>query len=89
MNANVQNSSAGDRWGPWVYRSLLYMPVNEERFLAKAHTRGADAIILDLEDSVALQEKAAARNNSRPPRLFWSWPRTPEWPNCAAPRSLC
>ncbi|MGH6619984.1 MAG: HpcH/HpaI aldolase/citrate lyase family protein [Alphaproteobacteria bacterium] len=61
MNANVQKSSAGDRWGPWVYRSLLYMPVNEERFLAKAHTRGADAIILDLEDSVALQEKAAAR----------------------------
>ena len=61
MSANVQKSGAEERWGPWVYRSLLFMPVNEERFLAKAHTRGADAIILDLEDSVALQEKPAAR----------------------------
>ena len=61
MNANVEKSGAGERWGPWVYRSLLFMPVNEERFLAKAHTRGADAVILDLEDSVALQEKPAAR----------------------------
>jgi citrate lyase subunit beta/citryl-CoA lyase len=53
--------NAEDRWGPWTIRSLLFMPVNEERFLAKAHLRGADAIILDLEDSVALKEKAAAR----------------------------
>ena len=61
MSTNTFKSSAGGRWAPWVYRSLLFMPVNEERFLAKAHTRGADAIILDLEDSVALQEKPAAR----------------------------
>ena len=53
--------TAEDRWGPWTIRSLLFMPVNEDRFLAKAHLRGADAIILDLEDSVALKEKAAAR----------------------------
>jgi citrate lyase subunit beta/citryl-CoA lyase len=61
MNTSIQKSTEEGRWGPWVYRSLLFMPVNEERFLAKAHTRGADAIILDLEDSVALQEKPAAR----------------------------
>jgi citrate lyase subunit beta/citryl-CoA lyase len=42
-------------------RSLLYVPVSSERFLAKAHERGADAIILDLEDGVAPAEKDAAR----------------------------
>jgi citrate lyase subunit beta / citryl-CoA lyase len=42
-------------------RSLLYVPVSSERFLAKAHERGADAIILDLEDAVAPAEKDAAR----------------------------
>jgi citrate lyase subunit beta/citryl-CoA lyase len=35
--------------------------VSSERFLAKAHERGADAIILDLEDAVAPAEKDAAR----------------------------
>jgi citrate lyase subunit beta/citryl-CoA lyase len=44
-----------------MIRSLLYVPVSSERFLAKAHERGADAIILDLEDAVAPQEKARAR----------------------------
>ncbi|MGD9881716.1 MAG: aldolase/citrate lyase family protein, partial [Reyranella sp.] len=34
------------------WRSLLFVPMTSERFIAKAHTRGADAIILDLEDSV-------------------------------------
>jgi citrate lyase subunit beta/citryl-CoA lyase len=42
-------------------RSLLYVPARSERFVSKAHERGADAIILDLEDSVAPKEKAAAR----------------------------
>ena len=44
-----------------VLRSLLFVPVNVEKFVAKAHTRGADAIILDLEDSIAASEKATAR----------------------------
>ncbi len=43
------------------WRSLLYVPTNRESFVAKAHTRGADAIILDLEDAIAPGEKAAAR----------------------------
>lgn len=44
-----------------AWRSLMFCPANAERFVAKAHTRGADAIILDLEDSVSADEKAAAR----------------------------
>src|SRR6266446_8756310 len=44
-----------------TWRSLLFVPVTSERFVAKAHTRGADAIILDLEDSVLPAHKAAAR----------------------------
>lgn len=44
-----------------AWRSLLFCPANAERFVAKAHTRGADAIILDLEDSVSPAEKASAR----------------------------
>jgi len=44
-----------------VMRSLLYVPGSSERFIAKAHERGADAIILDLEDAVVPAEKSAAR----------------------------
>jgi citrate lyase subunit beta / citryl-CoA lyase len=44
-----------------VWRSMLYVPVNVERYVSKAHTRGADAIILDLEDSIAVADKSSAR----------------------------
>lgn len=43
------------------WRSLLFIPVHVDKFVAKAHTRGADAYILDLEDSVPLAEKTLAR----------------------------
>jgi citrate lyase subunit beta/citryl-CoA lyase len=43
-------------------RSLLYVPAHSERFVSKAHERQADAIILDLEDSVPEQAKDDARN---------------------------
>lgn len=43
-------------------RSMLYLPAHSERFLAKAHERGADAIILDLEDAVPEADKDAARD---------------------------
>jgi citrate lyase subunit beta/citryl-CoA lyase len=39
----------------------LFIPANNAGFVAKAHTRGADAVILDLEDSVAPAQKASAR----------------------------
>lgn len=44
-----------------MIRSLLYVPGSAERFIEKAHLRGADAIIVDLEDAVAPAEKARAR----------------------------
>ena len=46
-----------------VWRSLLYVPANVERYVSKAHERGADGIILDLEDSIPLTEKKNARDN--------------------------
>jgi citrate lyase subunit beta/citryl-CoA lyase len=44
-----------------VWRSLLFVPVTAQRFVDGAARRGADAIILDLEDSVAATEKERAR----------------------------
>lgn len=44
-----------------VWRSLLYVPANNQRFIDKAHTREADGLILDLEDSVPPGERGAAR----------------------------
>ena len=44
-----------------VWRSLMYVPVNVEKFVDKAHTRGADVIQLDLEDSIPPAEKDRAR----------------------------
>jgi len=44
-----------------LIRSLLYVPASSERFIAKAHEREADAIILDLEDAVVPAQKSAAR----------------------------
>ena len=43
------------------WRSLLYVPASAEKFVAKAHERGADVVILDLEDGVAPDAKDAAR----------------------------
>nr|WP_282572060.1 CoA ester lyase [Roseomonas acroporae] len=40
---------------------MLFVPAHVERFIAKAHERGADAVILDLEDAVPRAEKPAAR----------------------------
>ena len=55
-------SDASDRKLP-VWRSALYVPANVPRFIDGAHKRGADAVILDLEDSVPLAERAAARRD--------------------------
>ena len=62
-------------------RSLLFVPGHDPRKLAKATTCGADALILDLADSVAPASKAPARQmlrdfifdarrHSQRPRLF-------------------
>ena len=44
-------------------RSVLYMPGANTRALEKAKSLAADSLILDLEDAVAPDAKAAARNN--------------------------
>jgi citrate lyase subunit beta/citryl-CoA lyase len=44
-----------------VWRSLLFVPVIARKFVDGAASRGADAIILDLEDSVPPGEKPRAR----------------------------
>lgn len=44
-----------------VWRSALFVPANIERFVAKATGRGADALIIDLEDSIPPDQKHAAR----------------------------
>ena len=46
-------------------RSLLFTPANSARKIDKALTSGADAVILDLEDSVAPTEKDNARLGAR------------------------
>jgi citrate lyase subunit beta/citryl-CoA lyase len=45
----------------FVRRSSLIFPVNVQRFVDKAYMRGADCIIMDLEDSVPEDEKDSAR----------------------------
>jgi citrate lyase subunit beta / citryl-CoA lyase len=55
-------SDATDRKLP-VWRSALYVPANVPRFIDGAHRRGADAIIVDLEDSVPIAERPAARRD--------------------------
>jgi len=44
-----------------VWRSLLYVPTIQPRFIARAADRGADGVILDLEDSVPPAEKERGR----------------------------
>jgi citrate lyase subunit beta/citryl-CoA lyase len=46
-----------------IARSYLYVPANNLEMLKKATSRGADALIIDLEDSVAQGEKDQAREN--------------------------
>ena len=43
-------------------RSLLFVPGDSDRKLAKCESAAADIVILDLEDSVAPAQKAAARS---------------------------
>ncbi|MEP6996753.1 MAG: CoA ester lyase [Betaproteobacteria bacterium] len=45
-----------------LLRSWLFVPGDSERKLAKAWTVGADALIVDLEDAVAAERKAIARD---------------------------
>lgn len=44
-----------------VQRSMLILPVHIRKFVEKVYLRGADAIVLDLEDAVPPSEKEKAR----------------------------
>lgn len=44
-----------------IWRSLLFVPAHMEKFVLGAPARSADAYILDLEDSVPIARKDAAR----------------------------
>jgi len=48
-----------------VSRSFLFVPADSERKLAKARDTGADALIIDLEDSVAASARPRAREIAR------------------------
>ena len=44
-----------------ILRSLLFVPADSEKKLAKAGRRGADALLIDLEDSVLPNRKSVGR----------------------------
>lgn len=44
------------------WRSMLFVPANRPDLAAKAPRHGPDVVVLDLEDAVPAQEKAAARS---------------------------
>jgi citrate lyase subunit beta/citryl-CoA lyase len=50
---------------PAVIRSFLFVPGDSERKLEKASGVGADALIIDLEDSVTADARPAARELAR------------------------
>jgi citrate lyase subunit beta/citryl-CoA lyase len=53
--------SVASRPAPPVWRSILYVPGNVPKFIDKAHERGADCVLVDLEDSVQPAQKPDAR----------------------------
>src|SRR4029079_12460441 len=56
MHAPGDDDEKGD-----LMRSLLFVPGDSEKKLEKGFGAGADVVIVDLEDSVAPQDKVAAR----------------------------
>src|SRR6185436_1426084 len=58
-NANGRRSCACGHGSPM--RSLLFVPADSPKKLDKALSTGADAVIIDLEDSISAENKAGAR----------------------------
>jgi citrate lyase beta subunit len=46
----------------FAIRSVLFLPASNPRAIAKAREAGADLVVLDLEDAVKPEDKAAARD---------------------------
>src|SRR6476620_9736822 len=45
----------------FAVRSVLFLPASNPRAIAKARNAGSDLVVLDLEDAVKREDKAAAR----------------------------
>jgi citrate lyase subunit beta/citryl-CoA lyase len=59
VEAEAKNDRSVDLFAA---RSLLFLPASNPRAIAKARGAGADLVILDLEDAVKPEDKAAARD---------------------------
>jgi citrate lyase subunit beta/citryl-CoA lyase len=59
MQAEEKNDRSVDLF---AVRSLLFLPASNPRAIAKARDAGADLVVLDLEDAVKPEDKAAARD---------------------------
>lgn len=57
-----------------LLRSMLFVPGDQPRMLAKAPTLEADAVILDVEDGVTPKDKGAARTGIEDALLACLWP---------------
>ena len=51
--------------GPWVIRSMLFIPGHIDKMLNKGPSTAADCVVLDLEDAVPPNETANARGKIR------------------------
>lgn len=65
-------TSVAGRRATATARSYLFVPGDQPKMLSKAASRGADALIIDLEDAVGLDLKGVARRETR------SWLQTEE-----------
>jgi len=63
MRENPPDGLSATNPRPAFYRTMLFVPGNDGRKCTRAFQAGADAVILDLEDAVAPEQKAAARRN--------------------------
>ena len=76
-----------------LLRSLLFVPGSDTRKLGKVARFGADAIVIDLEDAVADEEKVGARATTRAAipiwraRPRWSSASTASRPGCSTTTS--
>ncbi len=61
----AERAARRERSGRLVRRSILIVPVNVPRYVTRAHERGADAVMLDLEDAIPPDEKERARDLAR------------------------
>src|SRR5581483_7813856 len=57
-------------------RSYLFVPADSERKLSKGASSGADALLIDLEDSVAAERRGVAREMAR--EYLKAQPRSPQ-----------